>query len=228
MVKSTSKEIVKESSFSLIQEVISKLIPFGSEINSVLFDTPGRIQQKRINEFVKHLRSLVLELQLNTIDKEYFKSEDFYDLTRTIFECVIKTKSKEKHNALAKVYLNGIIEKSDLEKDLTTIFSKFIIDLMPQQILVLFFIEKHEEELVEIASYENFYKLFVSKYSHLLIGKYELKYFCSDLENKALVSFGAGLSDFNATNSLMAFEDHRDSSAKLSELGIKFIEFLKE
>jgi len=64
MGKNKSKEIAKETSISVIQQVISELIPFGNAINEALFGISGKIQQKRINEFVIYLRSRVLELEL--------------------------------------------------------------------------------------------------------------------------------------------------------------------
>jgi len=129
---------------------------------------------------------------------------------------------------LAKIYLSGITEKIDIENDLISIFSRFILELMPQQVQIMLFIEKFEDELIEIGSYENLYKLFVEKHANGEIGKYELKYFCGDLEYKALVSFGAGLEDYDSQNLLTAFLDHKEASAKLTDLGKKFIEYLKE
>jgi len=140
--------IATETSIGILKGLVGAVPILGDAINEALFGINERIQQSRINDFVIHLRSQMLELELKCIDEEYLKSEDFYDLTRKIFESVIRIKSQEKQKALSKVYLNGIIAKADIEKDRTSIYSKFIIDLMPQQIQIMTFIEKYENELI--------------------------------------------------------------------------------
>lgn len=164
-------------------------------------------------------------MELKSIDEDYLKGDDFYDLTRTIFESVIKTKSQKKHMALSRVYLTGIIEKTDTDNDLIYVFSKFIVELMPQQIQVLLFIERNEKELAKFKSFNEFYGLFIEQ--NISMGIYELNYFCNELVNRSLISFGRGLEDSNSLASLKELQEERYSSGKLTSLGIKFIEFLK-
>jgi hypothetical protein len=219
--------VLKESVIGLIKGAIGA-IPFcGSAINEALFDIAGRIQQKRINEFVVQLTSQINEIADNKIDEEYLKSEDFYDLTRIIFESVIRIKSKEKQTALSRVYLNAIQDKSDIEQDLSILFSKFIIELVPLQIKILFFIEQKEAELIEIGSYKKFYDLFILSFNITELDKYEFKYACNDLENKTLISLGAGLDDFDSTIELISTEGSKEASIKLTTIGIRFLELLK-
>lgn len=219
--------LLKESMIGLIKGAIGA-IPFcGTAINEALFDIGARIQQKRINEFVVQLTVQVAGIENNKIDHEYLKSEDFYDLTRIIFESVIRIKSKEKQTALSKVYLNAIQDKSDIEQDLSILFSKFIIELVPLQIKILFFIEQKEAELIEIGSYKKFYDLFISSFNITDLDKYEFKYACNDLENKTLISLGAGLDDFDSTIELISTEGSKEASIKLTTIGIRFIELLK-
>ncbi len=69
--------VLKESVIGLIKGAIGA-IPFcGSAINEALFDIAGRIQQKRINEFVVQLTSQVNEIADNKIDEEYLKVRIF-------------------------------------------------------------------------------------------------------------------------------------------------------
>ena len=219
--------VLKESVIGLIKGAIGAIPFFGSAINEALFDIAGRIQQKRINEFVVQLTSQVNEIADNKIDEEYLKSEDFYDLTRIIFESVIRIKSKEKQTALSRVYLNAIQDKSDIEQDLSILFSKFIIELMPLQIKILFFIEQKEGELIEIGNYKKFYDLFISCFNITELDKYEFKYACNDLENKTLISLGAGLDDFDSTIELISTEGSKEASIKLTTIGIRFLKLLK-
>lgn len=225
------KEVAKfstETAIGALKGLVGAIPVFGDAINEALFGINERIQQSRVNDFVEYLKSQVLELQLTKVDEEYFKSEDFYDLTRIIFESVIKTKSKEKHLALSKVYLSGIIENTNIENEMTSIFSKFIVDLMPLQIRILLFIEKNEQDLANFKSFHELHKLFTEKNNNPNVGIYELNYFCNDLVNKSLISFGKGLENYDSVKSLSAIIEEKYSSAKLTSLGLKFIQFLKE
>ncbi len=98
---------------------------------------------------------------------------------------------------------------------------------MPLQIKILFFIEQKEGELIEIGSYKKFYDLFISNFSITELDKYEFKYACNDLENKTLISLGAGLDDFDSTIELISTEGSKEASIKLTTIGIRFLELLK-
>lgn len=224
---SNNSLVIKETSIGLIKGAIGAIPFYGSAINEALFDIASRIQQKRINDFVIQLTNQINEIENIKIDKDYLKSEDFYDLTRIIFESVIRIKSEQKQLALSKVYMNAILEKSDIEQDLSILFSKFIIDLIPLQIQIMFFIEQNEEALIEIGSYKKFYDLFIASFKIQDLDKYEFKYSCKDLENKTLISLGSGLDDFDSTMGFLLDEESKEASIKLTTIGIKFISNLK-
>lgn len=219
--------VIKETSFGLLKGAIGAIPFFGSAINEALFDIEGRIQQKRINDFVIQLSNQVDDFKVNIIDNEYLKSQDFYDLTRIIFESVMKVKSEQKQLSLSKVYLNAIINKSDIEQEFSILFSKFIIDLIPLQIQIISFIEKFESELIEIGSYQKFYNLFIAKLHISNLDKYEFKYSCNDLENKTIISLGGGLNDFDSTTEMIVTTNSKEESVKLTSIGKRFIEILK-
>jgi hypothetical protein len=128
---------------------------------------------------------------------------------------------------LSKLYINAILEKSDFEQDLSIFFSKFIIDLIPLQMRIIIFIEQNEGKLIEIGTYKKFYDLFIKSFKYNDLDKYEFKYSCNDLENKSIISLGAGLDDFDSTSSIIADESHREASVRLTTIGNKFIDFLK-
>ncbi len=149
------------------------------------------------------------------------------DITRIIFENVVKVKTVEKYKALLKIYLDAIINKIDIENTLHSDFSRFIVELFSFQIIILKFIEKFEKDLIEIDTYQNFYELFVKYNSDYLLDKYEFKYYCNDIENKALITCEAGLDDFDSKNGLLALESHRPASVRLTSMGFKFLDSLK-
>jgi hypothetical protein len=219
--------IIKETSIGLIKSAIGAIPFYGSAINEVLFDISSRIQQQRINNFVTQLTDQIKEIKHDKLDIDYLRSEDFYDLTRIIFESVVKIKSKEKQIALSRVYLNAIVEKLDIEVDLPALFSKFIIDLIPIQIQILYFIEANENKLVEIGSYDNFFEMFITKNELYNLDKYKFKFACNDLENKTLITMGGGLIDFDSTGRMIVSFKHKNESVKLTSIGKQFIQILK-
>jgi len=129
---------------------------------------------------------------------------------------------------ILKESIIGLIKGAiGIELDHSLLFSKFIIDLLPLQMQILVFVDKNEGRLIEIGSYKKFYDLFINDLIYVQLDIYDFKYSCNELENKVLISMGAGLDDFDSTSSLLAANDHKEATVKLTTIGKKFIEFLK-
>jgi hypothetical protein len=119
------------------------------------------------------------------------------------------------------------MNKVDIESDLSILYAKFIVDLIPLEISILSFVEQNEEKLIEIGTYKKFFSLFIEWSKYIELSTPEFKYSCNDLENKALISMGAGLDDFDSTSNLFAAEEHKEASVKLTKMGIGFLKILK-
>ncbi len=223
-----SRPELKETKIGILKGVYG-VVPFvGPMINEILFDIPNRIYQSRINDTVEILSEKISLLDNETFNKEYLESEDFFDFTQKMITTSLKIKSKEKKNALANFYIASFCNQANFETDSIRLFLIFITELSIIQLSILKLVEFNQKELNEIASYSNFYKIYCDSLSSCKLTKYEFKYYINDLENKSLISLGAGLNDFLDESSNFVFEDHKSSSVVITELGENFIKYLKE
>lgn len=79
-----------EITIGIIKGMIGIIPSFGTFINEIIFDISGRIQQKRINEFVKQLSIQIEKIKDNKVDNDYFKSDEFYVKQQVI--CLMREK----------------------------------------------------------------------------------------------------------------------------------------
>jgi hypothetical protein len=223
-----SRPELVEGRISILKASIS-LVPYvGSAINEILFELPNRIQQSRINETVGILEKKFKALDQLAISKEYIESADFFDFTRTLFEESLKIGSQEKREMLSEIYTSAIETSENFERGRSGLFMRFVSEMHPEQIRILQFIESKETELNQIGTYRKFFDLYNGLLKELSKGQYDFKYYCSDLENKSLISLGAGLDDFRSKSGYLALESHEEASVTLTELGHAFLVYLKK
>ncbi len=222
----SKKEVTKEVNVGLIKGVIGTIPFIGTMVNETLFDIRGRIYQKRINTLVKILSEKMQNIEENKINYDYLKSEDFFDITREVFESALKIKSMEKRQILSEIYIDSIINKNDFNIDKNKLFISFIVSLSPLQLIILKFIETNSNKLVEIGSYKKFYNMFIETNNFSSLDKYEFKYYCNDLENKSVVTFGDGLEDFESKSERYVSSEHKEASVSITSLGKEFLKFL--
>lgn len=223
-----SRQEFDEKRTSILKASIS-LIPYiGSAINEILFDLPNRIQQNRINETVAILEKKFKVLDKSSINTEYIESASFFDFTRKLFEESLKIESQEKREMLGEIYTSVIKTSENFEEGRSGLFMRFVSEVHPMQIKILQFIESRGPELNQIRTYDKFFELYQSLHKDWSKGKYDFKYYCSDLENKSLISIGAGLPEFRSSSAgLLFFESDEDASVRITELGQAFLKYLK-
>lgn len=221
--------IVQETIISLLKTKINLAFPVGGQIvNEFLFELGNRIKQNRINDFVEELGHRTTQLEFKILNNDFISKDDFYDLTLKTFESAVKINSDEKRKALANIYISSIYGKNDLDTDLQLLFTDFIVTISPIQILILKFLNKNEEQMIEIASYENYYNKFILSHENNNLNKDLFKLYNTDLETKSLISMGAGLENFDSTQVLRALAPHKEPSIKLTTLGLEFLYYLNE
>ncbi len=223
-----SRPELVEGRITALKASISMIPYIGSAMNEILFDLPNRIHQHRINETVLILEEKLKGLDSTVVSRDYLESASFYDFTRMLFEESLKIESNEKRKLLAEIYASAIQGREDFEDGRSGLFMKFISDIYIVQIRILKFIESNETELNQIGTYEKFYQLYKGAGDNWSKGQYDFKYYCSDLENKSLISMGNGLDDFKSNSGFLAIESHEESSVSLTELGEAFLEYLKK
>lgn len=202
------------------------LIPFlGPFINEVLFDIGARIQETRFKEFVETLSLKIDNLEKRQFKEDYFKSDDFYDITRKVFQSALNIKQKEKREALSNIYLSSIIDSALVDETNHLLFTEFIDSLAPIQIQILRFVEENKQKLNQISKYSTFYHLFTNN-DNSIIDKYKFKYYGNDLEAKALISFEDGLEAYDSHSQEMVFQGHKYPSVIITNLGKEFLNYL--
>ena len=221
-----SRPELTETRISFLKSSISAVPFVGSAMNEILFDLPNRIQQNRINETVNILEKKFKVLEESAISKEYIESANFFDFTRKLFEESLKIESKEKREMLGEIYTRAIKMNENFEDGRSELFMRFVSDMHPEQIRILRFIKIRESSLDQIGTYENFFQLYKGYQAEWSKGQYHFKYYCSDLENKSLISLGDGLDDFRSRSSFFALEHHEKASVTLTELGKEFLKYL--
>jgi len=223
-----SRPELTETQNGVLKGLIGIIPHVGTMINEIFFEIPNRIQQYRINETVEILKQKFSQLEDKVLLTDYLLSDDFFDFTRNMFENSLRIKSEDKRKTLANIYVNSFTNSADYDISNFRLFMDFIVQLSPIQIHILKFIEENESNLSQISSYSNFFDLYTKADGSYKMDRYKFKFFCNDLENKALVSFGAGLEDFKSTSKLLALEEHIEPSVTMTSFGIDFIKYLNE
>ncbi|MEQ1732630.1 MAG: hypothetical protein ABL940_03100, partial [Bacteroidia bacterium] len=124
-ISTEARLISKQLAIGTIKSTINLLPIVGSLINEVLFDFNGRIQQERINSFVKVLGVKFNELKQEKVNSNYLKSNEFFDLTLKIFETASIANYEFKREFLARIYLSSIIS-SNYNLEQSILFVDFI------------------------------------------------------------------------------------------------------
>jgi hypothetical protein len=200
----------------------------GSALDEIFFEYGSRIKAARLKRFVEYYIAPKVDMLDETkLDQTYLQSEDFYDLTHTILDKAVKTKSSLKHQMLAQILIDSINHTVDIDESLVNVFISYIDSLKPIQIKMLLYFNNKEAALEEIGSYLNLYELYTSDNPDINITKDEYKLFCSDLENKTLISTGDGLSNFDSHGRYRVLESHKHPSLRVTSVGKEFLKYIE-
>mgnify|MGYP005757804303 CR=1 FL=1 len=218
----------KELLISSVKSAFGLMPLIGTALDQVFFEYGSRIKAARLERFIYHLSSQVQLLDETKLDQEYLQSEDFYDITQSILDKALKNKSSIKHQMLAQILLDSIKHTLSSDESLTEVFINYVDSLKPIQIKMLLYFNNKEAELEEIASYSNLYDLYISDKQNVAIDKDEFKLYCSDLENKALISTGEGLTNFDDHSSYRTVGVHKYASLRVTSVGKDFLRYIIE
>ncbi|SRX76314.1 hypothetical protein [Aequorivita antarctica] len=221
-----SRPEIRETETAILKGLIGSIPAVGTLINEILFESANRVYQSRVNETVEILKEKISNIETTQVNREYLNSPDFFDYTNELFKNILKARSREKKEALSKMYIESFVKESQFETDTIRLFMNFVTELNLVQINILKFVKENQDELMGVASFLNFHGKYSSFQGAYKLSRFEFKYYSSDLESKSLLSFGAGLSDYFDTSKTLALEDHHDPSAILTELGREFITYL--
>lgn len=110
-IKIYSKEIIQSS----IKLQLSVLGPFGFVIDEILFGIGDRIKGRRLEKFVDQLTESIKLVDEKCINKDFFDTEEFYDVFINTITKSTKTRHDEKRKLFANVLIGSLEFDSDIE-----------------------------------------------------------------------------------------------------------------
>jgi hypothetical protein len=222
---------MKEVGISVVKGLIGAVPYAGTALNEVLFESRGRIKQKRINTFIEHLSSYMSSFNEKDIDFEHIKSEEFGDIFESILKRVAYNRSIEKLHRFKKILANQIISPKQ------TVFTETFLDLVQRleeaQIQILDHYKKinkgeieREKEITERGTVDGGTwggeedvkgpSDLDAKYFHLDETSY--KFFVQDLISKSLLF----------DDSINRIDSRPFEVLQISQFGMEFLNFLDE
>lgn len=85
-------------------------IPYVGNYLDLIFSTEGqKIVQRRIMFLLDQLQSEISKIDEQTLNKDFLKSEEFFDLLIKTFEAAVRTRHNEKTKYYAKILRSSII-----------------------------------------------------------------------------------------------------------------------
>ncbi|BCE03456.1 hypothetical protein [Marinicellulosiphila megalodicopiae] len=104
--KKTTDSLIEKYSESNSSRVMLQLIPYiGTPIDTFIAGKGAQIQKSRIDDYLETITN-----RLNKIERkvELEPSEELFDFMNMSFECVVRTRSKEKRDHFASILVNQV------------------------------------------------------------------------------------------------------------------------
>ncbi len=212
---------------STIKSTFGMVPVVGTALNEIFFEYGNRIKSARLERFIEHLSLQIHTLDQTKLNSGYLQSENFYDITKEVLDKALKTKSKLKHQMLAQILVDSINYTIDIDESLLDVFINYVDSLKPFQIKMLLYFNSKEDAFKEIGSYSSLYNLYTKDNPHLIVTSDEFKLFCSDMENKALISTGGGLTNSDDQRAFRVLESHKDASLRVTSVGKELLNFIQ-
>lgn len=206
-----------------LRTAISTLPFIGSQLDFLL-STPGqKFMEERVEYLINQLEKEIAKLQEDSIDKNYLKTEEGYDLINKTFAIAARTRQRKKLDFLAKI-LKGAIVSSKSSND-PEFYVKLIDELNEKELEIALLIykvktqkeqEKKNEELKdESTGMSAGDPHWISK-NYPQFSKDELQYILPRLEKTGLIKELVG-----------SYMGYGGESYKLTQLIHDFVNFIE-
>lgn len=210
----------------IISGAISSIPWLGPVMNEIFIQVPNSIQQKRINKTVQILQKKISRIEKNELIEKYIQSDDFYDFNVNFWKSSMKVRDEKIRNILANVFMDSVLTRENYDLSVNRLFLNFLVNLSPIQIILISYINSHENLLEKIETYDNFFAKYNEYEKKIVIDQSEFKFYCLDLENNGLITTNGGLRDFGVEDSILYDHTYTEPSVKITELGKKFIAYI--
>lgn len=112
-------------------------IPFvGGSLDVLLSSSGQKFIMRRIEYFITELQNELANLQENQINKDFFETEEGFDLIVKAFDSTSRTRQQEKLNLYARIVKSTLNVSKDFEEDDPEIFLKIVEELSVKELRV--------------------------------------------------------------------------------------------
>lgn len=122
---------------------------FGPAIRTVMSGLENMIVRNRILDLFTSMREEVLLIDQTKIDQTYFDTEEFYDLSRRVFEYTVKTRDHNKIKLYARILVRASILNNARFRHNTEDFLMILLELSPADIYIAREVYNQQKDITE-------------------------------------------------------------------------------
>lgn len=181
----------------------------------------------RLNELLEKNENLLTDLKEN---------EDFISILLETSQLALKTNREEKIKLYSLALKNSV--KIDINFFIQQAYIRYIEELNPYQVLILDFIDKNQNQIIELDSYQKYYNLLtkglfgLGAILDLSIDSSTVRFFFQDLDKKGLIIVSDAIGELDGSvyeGNYIAYEDQKDLPyIVITEFGKNFLNMIKE
>lgn len=119
-----------------LRATISAVPIIGGGMDMILASEGQKAAKRRLNVLLRETHERMEQLEKETIDKEFLKSEEFIDLVLKAFESAIKTRDDEKIRLYARVLTESTVQDKREKGYFPEEYLNLLADLSPKQLKV--------------------------------------------------------------------------------------------
>jgi predicted transcriptional regulator len=147
--ESTPNKIINNSK-EIIRAIlkIGLMGPIGTAIDELFYGIGERLRAKRVEKLVYYLQEELEKMEIEKVNTEYLKSEEFHDLLLRVIDKSVRTRHDEKIRIFSKILSGSIFSEIPETEDLED-FTEIIANLTMTDIGVLKAFREKEIQLKE-------------------------------------------------------------------------------
>lgn len=152
-----------------------------SMLDSAISSWGQKFPEDRSEKLLDELDRSTRDLDIEQIDEEYLKSEEWFDLLLKAFDSANKTRSEEQIKVYARILKGAVLSKSDREKTSAEEYLHILSDLTPKEVEISY----HLFDDLENKGNELWYQSICEKCS---IDDEDLQFYLNRIESVGLIA----------------------------------------
>jgi len=229
------EEDIDDQAHQVARTVLGSIWGLGKLFEELFITRVPRPIEKRLHIWRQMLIEVINKIQLHSqINMERLENdEEFASVLFHATWIAMKSHQKEKLTALRNAVINAACQ-IDIQEDEQLLFIRYLDELTPTHLCILkFFVQKYDS-LVDLRSYEEIYKAFVSflpseqpsEISHEMF-----KLVCEDLKARVLMRVSSKVEDFSGLAGhgyLLLEADEIGPNIIVTQMGRNFLRYIEE